>query len=141
MRKEKMEDTPTVYFVIRHVPSIHNEALTKWASNTCVRFEATENAGLISLAMERKHPTTAKALKRACREVSARCKNRLPADLPDDWIEACDAMQFQAVEPAVPISRAKNRCAMEALKDAEIAALPHDFDARAGELYAQLLRA
>ena len=136
-------EASAVYFVLRHVPEEYYEALTKWASNTCVRFEKTDDAGLISLTMERKHPTTVKALKRACREVSARWKKRLPAVLPEDWIEACDAMQFQGatVEPAAPVSRATNRCAVEALKGAEIAALPHDFDARAGALYSQLLRA
>ena len=140
--------TTSVFFVIRHLPAEHSETWTKWASNTCVRFELTEDAAGIVLFVERKRPSTAKQLKKAVRELCARSGCKLP-EIGDDWVEALDATQFQAaLQPAVhvtdgsrppPEPQTMRTCAVEALEGAEtILSLPPDFDTRSRERYMEL---
>ncbi len=139
----------SIYFVIKGLPVAHSEIWARWASNTSVQFKLSENAAGIVLIVERKRASTAKQLKKAVKELCARCGCKLP-ELGDDWVEALDnANEFQAaLQPAAnteggsqpsPEPQTMRTCAMEALEGAEtVFSLPPDFDRRSREKFMEL---
>ncbi len=145
----------SVYFIIQGVPGAQAEALTKWAANTSVRFEISEDptAGSVSLLVERKHASTVQQLKRALRKLFHRSKCKVPPDLPHvEALATADAYQAAStpvadtegssqIPPTLKTATValQSSCAMAALEGAEIVPrLPAGFDKVARERYLQL---